>query len=137
LFKSANVRGRMREGNGGGGRLVATWRKGNETERALGMAVGSAGQRTRLGTAPGHRAWATARLRNRGERWGVGDAALHDRHAGPGGIRAQWHRPGYVRERRVGQCSDWALTGEPGPHRAGAQFKLSFKPIQKIFKQFK
>jgi hypothetical protein len=34
-------------------------------------------------------------------------------------------------ERRAGQCGDGVLTGGPGPHSAGARFKLGFKPIQK------
>jgi hypothetical protein len=36
-----------------------------------------------------------------------------------------------VRERRARQRGDGALTGGPGPHSAGARFKLSIKPIQK------
>jgi hypothetical protein len=40
-----------------------------------------------------------------------------------GGVREE--------ERKARQCGGGAPTGVPGPHSAGAQFKLSFKPIQK------
>jgi hypothetical protein len=62
---------------------------------------------------------------------GAGDAALHDGHAGPGGVEAWWQRPGYARDRRVGQRGDGALTGGPRPHSGRARFKHGFKVIQK------
>jgi hypothetical protein len=36
-----------------------------------------------------------------------------------------------MKERRAGQRDDGTLAGGPGPHSAGARFKLNFKPIQK------
>jgi hypothetical protein len=34
-------------------------------------------------------------------------------------------------ERNARQCDGGAPTGGPGPHSAGARFKLGFKPIKK------
>jgi hypothetical protein len=50
---------------------------------------------------------------NKGERWGAGDVALRDWHAGLGGVGARWQWSGYARERRAGKRGDGVLTGGP------------------------
>jgi hypothetical protein len=72
-------------------------------------------------------------LANKGGRRGAGDAVRR-------GAADRWGRAAtglvvsdgvWEEERKARQCGGRAPTGGPGPHSAGARFKLGFKPIQK------